>query len=222
MRPLVRIVSACTIDGRIASRIGFSRLSCEHDLKRLHMHRAECDAVMIGARTAEIDDPMLTVRLVPARRQPIRVVVDGRLLCRVDLKLFRTAREIPTIVFTSASADFRKISILRDMGVNVEIVGEGSIVDLRRALEILHEKYGVRRLLVEGGGRLNMSLIKQKLVDEIYITVTPYIFGDGVSVFHGDGFQTTSEGPRLRLVSARLCECGNCIVLHYVVEGPRR
>ncbi len=219
MRPWVRIVSACTIDGRIASSTGFSKLSCEYDLKRLHMHRAECDAVMIGARTAEIDDPMLTVRLVPTRKQPIRVVVDGRLSCRVDLRLFRTAREIPTIVFTSEIADQEKVRALRDMGVNVEVVGHDR-VDLARALEILYLKYGVRKLLVEGGGNLNINLLKEGLVDEIYVTITPYVFGSGVSIFNGDGYKDTSENPRFLLKDVKICECGNCVVLHYLVKNP--
>ncbi|NPA69242.1 MAG: 2,5-diamino-6-(ribosylamino)-4(3H)-pyrimidinone 5'-phosphate reductase [Crenarchaeota archaeon] len=217
MRPWVRIVSACTIDGRIASSTGFSRLSCEYDLKRLHMHRAECDAVMIGARTAEIDDPMLTVRLVPTKRQPIRVVVDGRLSCRTSLRLFRTAREIPTIVFTSERADPGKIRELKDLGVNVEVVGHEK-VDLKAALEILYSRYGVRKLLVEGGGNLNINLLREGLVDEIYVTVTPYVFGSGVSIFNGDGYKDTSECPRFLLKDVVICECGNCVVLHYLIE----
>ncbi|NPB01179.1 MAG: 2,5-diamino-6-(ribosylamino)-4(3H)-pyrimidinone 5'-phosphate reductase [Crenarchaeota archaeon] len=221
MRPWVRIVSACTIDGRIASLTGFSRLSCEHDLKRLHRHRADSDAVMIGARTAQIDDPMLTVRLVPADRQPIRVVVDGRLSCRLDLRLFRTAREIPTIVFTSERADRGKIEKLEKLGVRVEIVGEDR-VNLKRALEILYHKYDVKRLLVEGGGTLNMNLLKEGLVDEIYITVTPYVFGSGVSVFNGDGYLDTTTCPRILLRDVIICECGNCVVLHYVVRREGR
>ncbi|NPA23457.1 MAG: 2,5-diamino-6-(ribosylamino)-4(3H)-pyrimidinone 5'-phosphate reductase [Crenarchaeota archaeon] len=219
MRPWVRIVSACTIDGRIASRTGYSRLSCEHDLRRLHMHRAECDAVMIGARTAEIDDPMLTVRLVRSERQPMRVVIDGRLACRLDLRLFKTAREVPTIVFTSRVADGAKIMRLSELGVHVEIAGEDR-VDLRKALEILYRKYNVKKVLVEGGGTLNFNLLREGLVDEIYVTVTPYVFGNGVSVFNGEGFETTYECPKLKLTSVRLCECGNCVVLHYLVERP--
>ncbi len=216
-RPWVRIVSACTIDGRIASKVGYSRLSCQYDLVRLHRHRAECDGVMIGANTANIDDPMLTVRLVKTDRQPCRVVVDGKLRCRLDLRLFKTAREIPTIVLTTEKADHEKIEKLRDMGVIVEIVGE-EYVDLRKALEILYRNYGIKKLLVEGGGKLNWNLIKNNLVDEIYITITPYIFGNGVSIFNGEGFETTEQSPKLILKDFKVCECGNCIVLHYIVK----
>jgi len=183
------------------------------------MHRAECDAVMIGARTAEIDDPMLTVRLVRSERQPMRVVIDGRLACRLDLRLFKTAREVPTIVFTSRVADGAKIMRLSELGVHVEIAGEDR-VDLRKALEILYRKYNVKKVLVEGGGTLNFNLLREGLVDEIYVTVTPYVFGNGVSVFNGEGFETTYECPKLKLTSVRLCECGNCVVLHYLVERP--
>ncbi len=216
MRPWVRIVSACTLDGKIASKIGYSKLSCKYDLIRLHRHRAECDGVMIGANTANIDDPILTVRYVKCRRQPYRVVIDGKLKCRLDLRLFKTAREIPTIVFTTSIADQSKISELKKMGVIVEVLGHEQ-VPLDKALEVLYHKYGIRKLLVEGGGTLNWNLIEMELVDEIYLTITPYIFANGVSVFHGSGYLTTEESPKMELKDVSICECGRCVVLHYII-----
>ncbi|MEM3326316.1 MAG: dihydrofolate reductase family protein, partial [Thermoproteus sp.] len=98
MRPYVYLAAAITIDGRIASKTGFSRLSCPIDLKRLHALRAKVDAVLVGARTVLVDNPRLTVRYVEGRN-PIRVVVDGSLSLPPDLRVFD--KSAPTIVLTT-------------------------------------------------------------------------------------------------------------------------
>ncbi len=214
-RPWVKIVSAVSLDGRLASRTGYSKLSCPEDLKRLHIHRASVDAVMIGANTAIRDDPMLTVRLVPAKRQPLRVVVDGRLRIPLTLKLVSTAREVPTVVLTTLLADREKIEKLREFGVNVEVF-DSYPVDLEKALRVLKCKYGVKSILVEGGGTLIWNLIKEDLVDEIYLTVTSCIFGSGISFVEGEGFATCDEAPRFYVRSVLMCSCGREVVIHLV------
>jgi len=69
-RPYVIIFSTVTLDGRLASKEGYSRLSCEFDKVRQHRLRSEVDAVMVGGGTVRKDDPLLTVRLVKAKRNP--------------------------------------------------------------------------------------------------------------------------------------------------------
>ncbi len=216
-RPYVILVSAITVDGRIASRTGYSKLSCPHDLTRLHELRSRVDAIMVGANTVIADDPKLTVRYVRSDRQPIRIVVDGMLRAPVTAKVFdvRIAR---TILITSERADAKKIGEIVKRGVEVMVFKEYPI-RLRDVMERLYE-IGIRRVLVEGGGSLNWSLAKEDLIDEMYLTVTPYIFGSGRSVFEGlnEGFSTTDESPRLKLVDVKICECQNEVVLHYLVQ----
>lgn len=69
--------------------------------------------------------------------------------------------------------------------------------------------------MIEGGGNLIWSVIHEKLYDEIRVTVSPRIFGNGVSLAQGEGFQG-DESPRLRLVDAKICQCGNEIHLVYI------
>ncbi|PVU72604.1 2,5-diamino-6-(ribosylamino)-4(3H)-pyrimidinone 5'-phosphate reductase [Vulcanisaeta sp. SCGC AB-777_J10] len=216
MRPYVIIVSAMSIDGRIASKTGYSRLSCPFDLKRLHEVRASVDAIMVGANTVINDDPALTPRYVKADRNPIRVVIDGRLRIPITARVI-TNKEAPTIIVTTESAPANKLAEIKGLGVEVWVVGKER-VDLGKTLERLYTERGVRRVLVEGGGHLNWQLIKEGLVDEVRLTVSPYVFGSGTSFLEGEGYPTTSEGPRLRLVSVRVCECGNEVVLDYVVN----
>ena len=216
-RPYVIIFSTITIDGRIASVTGFSKLSCQYDLKRLHSLRAKVDAVMVGANTVIKDNPRLTVRLVKGKN-PLRVIVDGSLKTPVTAKVYDTT-ESKTILITSSRANKEKVKCLRSKGVNVFILedkGEGK-VSLLDALKQLY-KIGVRKLLVEGGGTLNWSLIKEGIVDEIRLTISPYIFGNGISIFQGKGFKDIYESPKLKLVDLFKCECGNEIHVIYKVE----
>ncbi len=215
-RPYVVIASATTIDGRIASKTGYSKLSCPYDLRRLHELRASSDAVMVGANTVINDNPTLTPRLVKADRNPFRVVIDGRLRIPLNARVV-TDGKAPTIVATSEDAPVEKVEYLRERGVEVWICGKGGKVDLKEVLRRLYEEKSIRRVLVEGGGRLNWSLINEGLVDEIILTITPYVFGAGTSVFEGEGFGTTAESPTLHLLTAFICECGREIVLRYKV-----
>ncbi|MEM4971260.1 MAG: dihydrofolate reductase family protein, partial [Sulfolobales archaeon] len=98
-RPYVIVFVTATIDGKIASRTRFSSLSCPEDLRRLHMARKEAGAVMIGANTANIDDPSLRLKYFEGEN-PVRIVVDGRLSIREDLRLVRE-RIARTIILTS-------------------------------------------------------------------------------------------------------------------------
>ena len=202
------VFSTTTIDGRIASPTGYSKLSCPYDLKRLHSLRAKVDAVMVGANTVIKDNPKLTVRLVKGRN-PIRVIVDGNLRTPINAEVYNVS-EAKTILITSTKAEKEKVQVLKKKGVIAIVLKDmgGGRVNLVEALNSLY-KLGIRRILVEGGGRLNWSLIRENLVNEIRITIAPYIFGNGISMFQGEGFKDTKESPKLKLVNVFKCECGN-------------
>jgi len=217
-RPYVIIFSTTTIDGRIASPTGYSKLSCPYDLKRLHSLRAKVDAVMVGANTVIKDNPRLTVRLVKGRN-PIRVIVDGNLRTPINAEVYNVS-EAKTILITSTKAEKEKVQVLKKKGVIAIVLKDmgGGRVNLAEALNSLY-KLGIRRILVEGGGRLNWSLIRENLVNEIRITIAPYIFGNGISMFQGEGFKDTKESPKLKLVNVFKCECGNEIHVIFKVMG---
>ncbi len=214
MKPHVYLAVATTVDGKIASSTGFSRLSCPHDLRRLHALRASVDAVIIGANTAIVDNPRLTVRYVEGRN-PMRVLIDGALRVPTDLRMFD--KSAPTLVFTTSKAPVEKIEELRAKGVAIHVVNNAE-VDPRHVLQTLHE-IGVGRVLVEGGGRVNWQFLHHCLVDELIVTITPYVFGSGVSLAEGGGYNDVDEMPyRLQLKSMKLCECGEEVVLTYSVR----
>ncbi len=218
-RPYTIVFSTATIDGRIASSTGFSSLSCPYDLYRLRLLRGYADAVMVGAGTVLMDNPELLTRIGGGPRY-YRVVVDGFLRLAEKAEQLHLLRNPDNVIVFTAADDMVKLEKLRKLGVRLHVVGSNGRVELARALQILYEDYGVEILLVEGGGRLNYSLIYEHVVDEVRLTIAPYMFGAGTSFIHdpeGKGFRDTMESPRLRLKCYELCPCGNCIHLVYQV-----
>ena len=217
-RPFVLHFSTATIDGKIASSTRYSLLSCRFDLLRLYALRSHVDAVMVGAGTVLADNPRLARRLKPGRHY--RVVVDCRLRVPPDARIFDES--MPTILVTCRDAPREKLEAIRSRGAEVLELGESGEVDLRRALATLYESYGVRRVLVEGGGILAYSLYRARLVDETRGTIAPVIFAAGRSIVEdpaGRGFPEWSSSPRLSLVHVERCPCGNCVHVAYRVES---
>lgn len=217
-RPYTFIFSTMSIDGRIAGETGFSTLSCRDDFVLQHELRASSDAVMVGAGTVLADNPRLTVRLAPGK-SPARVVVDGRLRSRPDSRVFRGPGS--RILVTSSRWSKNELKQYLDLGVEVIQVPEDELgfIDLALALSRLRESYGVKRLMVEGGGRLNYELLARRLVDEVRVTVSPYALGAGTSIFHkpeSRGRHRSEPIARLALTGLKVL-CGHWIHLVYKV-----
>ena len=217
MKPYIIVFSTTTLNGKIASKTRYSKLSCPIDLMRLHKLRSQVDAVMVGANTAIIDDPSLRLKYFKGSN-PARIIVDGLLRVPLKLRMFRD-KLAKTIVLTSTKAPQDKIKKLRDMGVKViTLQSSTGRISLKEALRILYEM-NIRKILVEGGGDLIWSLFKEKLVDEFRITKSAYIFGglNAVSIVSGEGFSSTSESPKFIPIYIELCACGKDVHIAYRV-----
>ncbi|MEM0365139.1 MAG: 2,5-diamino-6-(ribosylamino)-4(3H)-pyrimidinone 5'-phosphate reductase [Candidatus Nitrosocaldus sp.] len=218
-RPYVIINAAISIDGKISSVGNDSRLSSKHDLVRVHRLRSMVDAVMVGINTVLMDDPMLNIRYVEGREgsNPSRVVVDSHARISPTSKIMSTCKIIPTIIAVSEHADQARVERLREMGATVIVVGRDR-VDLRMLLKWLRDM-GIGKVLVEGGGELNWSLLKEGLVDELIITVVPVVLGgrDAKTLVEGEGFLRVEEGRRLMLIDVNRMEESGEVILHYKV-----
>jgi diaminohydroxyphosphoribosylaminopyrimidine deaminase/5-amino-6-(5-phosphoribosylamino)uracil reductase len=203
-RPFVHLKLACSLDGRIATRTGNARwISSPESRERAHAMRHEMDAILVGAGTATVDDPLLTDRSTLPRRRPLlRVVLDERLQLGTHSQLARTAREAPTLVFTSADADASKAAALEACGVEVFKVSGGGC-DLPPVLEELHGR-GVQGLLVEGGSNVAGAFLRAGLVDKASFLIAPLILGgDALGAIGGAGAPTVAEAARLRDIETR-------------------
>lgn len=212
MRPWVVLNAGMTLDGKIASRSRDSRISCPQDIRRVHMLRSEVDAIMVGINTALIDDPKLTAHKIRGGRNPMRVVVDSRARIPLSSNVFKG--DARTIIGVSRRAPKEKLREIREKA-EVIVCGEHE-VDLRCLMRELYSR-GVRRLLLEGGGTLNWSMLKAGLVDEVRVAIAPRIVGGSkaVTLVEGEGYDLVSQGVRLRLKKSY--PLGEDYVLEYEV-----
>lgn len=214
MKPYVLLNAAMSLDGKIASKTGDSELSCEEDWIRVHELRKSVHAVMVGINTVMKDDPKLTVRKIPCDKKdyPIRVVVDSKARTPENARVL--SQDAPTIIAVSEKAPKERIKAL-EKKAKVIICGKNK-VDLKKLLEELYN-LGIRKLLLEGGGTLNWSMLKNKLVDEIRVAISPVIVGgeNAITLVEGEGFELVKEGIKLKLI--RYYTLGKNIVLEYRV-----
>ena len=215
-RPYVILNAAMTLDGKIATIAGDSKISCGRDLDRVHGLRASVDAVIVGVGTVLADDPLLTVRRVKGKN-PVRVIVDGEARTPVDARVLDGSAK--TIIAVSKRAPKQKLKELRATGAEVIMVGNKE-VDLRGLLKRLRS-LGVRRLLLEGGSTINWGMLKQGLVDEVRVAVAPRIVGGAKakSLVGGAGFAEVRNGIKLKLLKIKKIE--KHILLTYRVWGTK-
>jgi diaminohydroxyphosphoribosylaminopyrimidine deaminase/5-amino-6-(5-phosphoribosylamino)uracil reductase len=183
--PFVGIKLAQTLDGRIADVAGKSKwITSQTARKEVHRLRKDYDAVFVGANTVLQDNPELTVRLVNGRN-PVRVVVDGRLSLPTSQALFNTTAA-PTWLLTSAKAvkaNIQKVQKLVLQGVRVLPVSSAYRIDAESILRSLAAE-GVSSVLIEGGAYTVGGFVNRFLADKLYLFVAPKILGDGWNGFY--------------------------------------
>ncbi|HEX6560744.1 MAG TPA: 2,5-diamino-6-(ribosylamino)-4(3H)-pyrimidinone 5'-phosphate reductase [Nitrososphaera sp.] len=216
----VTVNAAMTIDGKIATASGDSTISSKEDLKRVHRLRAGSDAVVVGISTVLVDDPQLTVRLVRGRN-PVRVIVDSRGRIPSDSQLLRTAREIRTLVAASKQASAADIERIRETGAEVTVAGDKA-VDIKALFSKLEKKMGFKKILVEGGGELNWSVLSLGLADELILTIAPRVAGGrlATTLVEGDGYDAISQGPKFRLVRVQKTGAGELVLFYRMGKNP--
>ena len=213
--PSVKINAAMTIDGKIASVSGDSKISSRKDLNRVHELRSSVDAIMVGISTVLVDNPMLSVRL-PKRlgADPVRIIVDSTARIPPTSRILRTAHNRITIVAVTNRAPASKIKKIQDSGALVIVAGS-QIVDLRDVLSIVHS-IGLETILVEGGGELNWSLFRRGLVSELIVTIAPLIAGGrtATTLVEGEGYRHIYKAAKMKLINLSRQRNGE-VVLHY-------
>ncbi len=200
-QPYIILNAAMTIDGKIASSAGDPEISDEEDWKAVHKLRTEVDAIMVGKCSIILDDPKLHIKFYEHKGY-YRIVLDSALSIPIESKVVNYKPEIyPTIIVTTENVSIERIKEFESSNTEIIKSGTGSRVDIIKLMPILYKK-GIRRILLEGGGNLNWSFIKENLVDEIRILVAPWIVGGktAISLVEGEGFATMIESPRFNLI----------------------
>lgn len=198
-RPLVTLKLAASLDGRIATRTGASRWITAPPARELvHRLRNEHDAVMVGAGTVRADDPSLTCR-IRGGRDPLRVIVDGRLRTPLTARVVSPPFAAGTIIATTTRSG-RGLAELRRRGVRIlTMPGRGKLslpVLLRRLAA-----QGVSTVLLEGGAELAAAALRAGVVDRLLLFFAPVLIGgDGVPMIGSLGVKHMTRAPGLRIL----------------------
>lgn len=213
-RPKVILKAAISLDGKIATVAGRSKwITGEKARRKAHEWRAGADALLVGSQTVLRDDPSLTVRLPAYRRKdgwPLRVVLDSKLSTRPSMKIFKGIQQ--TVVFTSRLASRKKEKGFQAKGIQVfRVPFLQKVLSLKAVLRILHS-LNVRTLLVEGGGQVHSSFLRENLADEVALFISPKIFGGNAPTWVG-GKGVENPNRAMKLKDIRLEEIGEDFLL---------
>jgi riboflavin-specific deaminase-like protein len=211
--PFVLVNMAMTADGKIATaNRKVSSFGSSRDRESLLELRATADAVMSGARTVDSASTPMGTGPARFRRQRLkrglaeynlRVIVSRTGSVDPHAEVFKHYFS-PIIVLTTHQAKTSRLEQLRKLADEVKICGRREI-NFRVALRWLRKKWGVRRLLCEGGGELNDALIRAGLGDELHLTICPKIFGGrrAPTLADGQGFDHLTAAKHFRFKSTR-------------------
>jgi len=208
-RPHVILKLAVSADDKIAG-LGHQQVAItgEAARSRVHLLRAQSDAILVGIGTVWADDPLLTCRLPGmAARSPVRVVLDRALRIPGDSRLVRTARETPLWVIASELAEAPAAARLGAAGAQViRVAPTAAGLDLPAALHALAKK-GITRLMVEGGSRIASSFVAADLADEIWLLRGPQAIGaDGIAALDALPLSEITQSPRFKVHASETLE----------------
>ena len=209
-RPFVRLNVAESADGKLAPvKSGKVNFGSDDDRWEMENFRADADGVIIGSGTLVAEDPPLIIRnaevlarrlAAKGSRHPKNISVCALLPPNLAEMRFFTHEETEKLVFTTSRSPSHLIEVARRYA-QVELVplnGAGR-VDLVEVISRL-PAYGINMLLLEGGGELNFSMLEAGFVDEVCITLTPFIFGgrSAPTSFDGVGCDTSKNLRKMR------------------------
>jgi len=209
------------LDSELPQRLAMSNAA---DLDRVDDVRARSDAIMVGASTVRRDDPRLLVRDTARRARrlslghaesPAKVTVTASGDLSADAAFFTTG-ESTRLVYCPTD---RAPTLRARLGGLATVVGlgDGDCVTMADLLDDLGERQGIRRLMVEGGGRVLTQFLQADLVDELHLVVAPFFVGEpGAPRAVGPGRFPWTPSRRAHLADTR--QIGDVVLLRYALS----
>ena len=201
-KPKITLKLATSLDGKIATKNNESKwITGERSRKLTHLYRMQSDAVMIGSRTAIMDDPSLNVRHITSKQQPAKIIIDTTLKTPLTSKIFQSANEFKTIICCGHNADQSLVSIWINQGSKIikcktNMDGKIDLIDATKHLGTI----GINNIFCEGGASLATSLLKADLIDEFISMTSGLLIGaNGRSVVGNFDNLSISKLPILKL-----------------------
>ena len=206
-RPFVIAKCAATLDGRIATRTGDSKWVTGEAARRfVHRLRHAVDAIMVGSKTVQIDDPSLTTRLDDRQgRDPLRIILDSHLSIAPDARVLQQASAADTFLVTGRGVAPTKKAVFEQAGARViETPLKNNGIDLA----VLMDQLGAMEivsLLIEGGSRVLASAFQEGIVDKVNFFYAPKVLGgdDGIPICSGAGAELMSESVPIKDIAVQ-------------------
>jgi diaminohydroxyphosphoribosylaminopyrimidine deaminase/5-amino-6-(5-phosphoribosylamino)uracil reductase len=176
-RPWLRMKVAASLDGRTALPNGTSQWITQSPARADgHAWRKRAGAVVSGIGTVLEDNPRLDVREVPTQQQPLRVIVDSKLQTPPQAKVLAPPGKV---LIYAAQVSAASLGALQDQGAEVVVLpGPQGKVDLNALVQDLGQRH-INEVHIEAGHKLNGSLLKAGLVDELLVYMAPMLLGEG-------------------------------------------
>lgn len=219
--PFVISKFAMTLDGKIATQNGHSKwITGEEARGHVHEIRNKVDAILVGIGTVIADDPQLTTRLKTGDgKNPIRVILDSQLRIPLEAKVLNTTEAKTIIVTSTSNVDSEKAETLQEKGVTILFVEKkANRLNLEQMLDELY-KLGITDILVEGGGEVNASFLREGLINKYLVYIAPKVLGgkNSKTPFLGEDLQSMDEAIELNFESYQ--QIGQDL---YVVAYPKK
>lgn len=205
--PFVIMKAAMSIDGKIATCTGDSKwITSEASREYARRIRGRVASIMVGVNTVIKDNPHLNTR-IEGLKDPIKIIIDSRGKTPLDSNIFKSGAK--TIIFTTDLIDKEKLSELKKYAdviiLESELPPESKTpptVPLKKVMEYLGQ-LEIDSVLIEGGGTLNWSALKEGVVDKVMFFISPMIIGgvDAKTPVEGVGFKNIGECIRLKNTS---------------------
>ncbi len=179
--PFVVMKCAMSLDGKICTEKGESRwITGKKSREAVHKTRSLLSAIMVGVDTVIKDNPKLTCR-IDGGKNPIRIVLDSTLRIPLSSNVLVDEFKDKTIIVTTCCANKKRLDYIKSLGIKVLIVDKKEKrVNLNSLMKVLGEM-NIDSILLEGGGTLNFSALKENIVDKVQIYIAPKIIGGSLA-----------------------------------------
>ena len=211
-RPYIVMKYAMTMDGKIAAYTGDSKwITGEEARKHVHGLRNRYTGIMAGVGTVLADNPELTCR-TDGGRNPVRIVCDTNLRTPLDYKIVETADSVRTLIATCVTDKEKQLPYIEKGCEILEVQEKEGHVDVRDLVTKLGEKK-IDSILLEGGGTLNWSFVKEGLINRVEAYIAPKVFGgkDAATPVEGKGVPSPAECMNMKIVN--VAGLGNDILI---------
>jgi diaminohydroxyphosphoribosylaminopyrimidine deaminase/5-amino-6-(5-phosphoribosylamino)uracil reductase len=201
--PFLTAKVAASLDGKMATGSRQSHWITSRPTRQyVHLLRGEHEAIMVGINTILQDNPRLTIRHpLWKKKRILRVIIDSQLRFSAGAKILETLERGKILIFTCRSSLSKKAEALKKRGVEVVSLpgNPDGRVDLKKVLIWMGQKE-ISSVMVEGGSQLLTSLLEQKLIDKIYITLSSKLIGGAkaLTFFEGEGFSSITSALRVK------------------------